>query len=278
MNNPSQNYSVLMSIYAKVKACELIRSINSMLQQTVPPSEIVIVKDGVVSGEVLEVLDGYGKEYGGLFKVIGYEQGRGLWYALDYGIQACSFDLIARMDSDDYSLPERIEKELDAFEVDPSLDCVGTRVVEFEGDIENPVSLVELPSEHDDILRFGRLRCPYRHPTLLYRKEAVIAAGGYQEMPFFEDFDLFLRMAKNGARFRNIEAPLVYMGTDSDFFRRRGEFSYLKKMIHFRSCCLKRGDISVSEFARAAIPHAIVTIVPNAIRAMFYKKLLRKRV
>lgn len=271
-----QKYSVLMSVYKKTTPSELVRSIESMLQQTVKPAEIVIVEDGPITNEVSRVLSEYEAAYPGLFKIGGYTEGKGLWYALRYGMNACTFELIARMDSDDYAHPDRIERELRAFADDPSLGCVGTNVVEFEGDPDNPVALVELPSVHEEIIRFGRRRCPYRHSTLLYRKSAVVDAGGYQEMPLFEDYDLFLRMARSGVKFRNINEPLMYMATDNDFFMRRGQPDYLRKMLRFRRECLRRGDIRIWDYIVVSVPHIITILAPNRVRRFIYQSFLRK--
>lgn len=265
-----------MSVYEKAEASDLSRSLECMLKQTIPPSEIVIVKDGLLPESLEEVLGRYSHDHSDVMKVVGYRDNRGLWFALRLGLSECSNELVARMDSDDFALPDRIEKEIMIMEEDPSIDCVGTNVIEFEGSPENHVSLVDLPGEHEEIVRFGKRRCPFRHPTLLYRKSVVQKAGGYQEMPLFEDYDLFTRMARIGARFCNIQEPLVLMGVNNDFFQRRGDVSYLKKMIHFRRTCLARGDITWFQYLTSVVPHAIVCLMPNAVRAAVYRNFLRK--
>lgn len=249
-----------------------------MFSQTIPPSEVVIVKDGTLPEALETVLANYECDYPNVMKIVGYPHNRGLWYALDLGLGECSNELVARMDSDDYAEPCRIEEELAVMRRDPSIDCVGTSVVEFEGSIDNRVSLVDLPSKHDDILRFGKRRCPFRHSSLLYKKSTVQRAGGYREMPLFEDYDLFMRMVKTGAKFYNIPKPLVFMGVNSDFFQRRGDVEYLKKMIRFRNTCLKRKDINRFEYLTSVVPHAVVCLMPNGLRTAVYKNLLRKDV
>ena len=182
MSCDNGSYSFLMSIYEKTKASELSRSIDCMLGQTVPPSEIVIVKDGGLPPALDKLLADYALKHPNVMKIVGYPSNQGLWYALRMGLGECSNELVARMDSDDYSCPDRIEQELAVMRNDPSIDCVGTNVIEFEGSLDNQVSLVDLPSNHEDILRFGKRRCPFRHPTLLYKKSVVLQSGGYQEI------------------------------------------------------------------------------------------------
>lgn len=278
MSCDNGSYSFLMSIYEKTKASELSRSIDCMLGQTVPPSEIVIVKDGGLPPALDKLLADYALKHPNVMKIVGYPSNQGLWYALRMGLGECSNELVARMDSDDYSCPDRIEQELAVMRNDPSIDCVGTNVIEFEGSLDNQVSLVDLPSNHEDILRFGKRRCPFRHPTLLYKKSVVLQSGGYQEMPLFEDYDLYMRMVSAGAKFQNIAEPLVFVGVDRSFFQRRGDPSYLKKMVYFRTTCLKRRDINAFEYTTSIIPHAIVCLLPNRLREFAYKTFLRAEV
>lgn len=275
MSCDNDSYSFLMSIYEKTKASELSRSIDCMLGQTVRPSEIVIVRDGSLPPALDKILADYVLKYPNVMKITGYPSNQGLWYALRMGLDECSNELVARMDSDDYSYQNRIEKELAVMRNDPSIDCVGTNVIEFEGSLDNQVSLVDLPSNHEDILHFGKRRCPFRHPTLLYKKSVVLQSGGYREMPLFEDYDLYMRMVSAGAKFQNIAEPLVFVGVDRSFFQRRGDLSYLKKMVHFRTTCLKRGDINAFEYITSIVPHAIVCLLPNRLRTLAYRAFLR---
>ena len=273
----SNKYSCLISLYAKEKTEYLTKSLECVIGQTVPPEEIVIVKDGELTDELEETLSSYARQNPGLFTFIAYKENRGLWYALSQGVPACRNELIMRMDVDDWSAPNRAEKELRILADHPEIGCVGTRVIEFEGDIDHPISLVDLPEKHGDIVAFGKTRCPFRHPSLMYRKSVILAAGNYQKMPLFEDYDLYMRLASSGCKFYNIQEPLVYMRASSDFYARRGSYSYMRKMLHFRGTCLKRGDISLSEYVTSAVPHAIVCLMPNSLRELVYRHFLRKK-
>lgn len=269
-------YSVLISVYAKESPQYLRESLDSILAQTAGPEQIVVVKDGLLTAELNKVLDSFVAGRRSLFTIVGYPQNRGLWFALDEGVHACRNELVMRMDADDYSIPERAEEQLKAFKNHPDLGCVGSVVTEFVGDVSHPIAFVSLPEEHSDILRFGRKRCPYRHPALMYRKSAVEKAGGYQEMPFFEDYDLFMRLASSGCRFYNIQKTLVYMRTTPEFYARRGGIAYTRNMMRFENTCLKRGFITLGEWLATAIPHAVVCLMPNLMRTFVYTRFLRK--
>lgn len=271
------SYSVLISIYLKERPEYLEQSLRCVLNQTVPPNEIVIVKDGPLTEALENILNKFSREYQNLFNIISYEQNMGLWYALSVGVPACKNELIMRMDVDDWMFTNRAEKQLCVFRDHPEYGCVGTLVTEFEGDIDNPIALVELPETQKDILSYGKKRCPFRHPTLMFKKSVVMAAGNYQEMPFFEDYDLYMRLASTGCIFYNIQESLVYVRTSPDFYARRGNRSYLHMMLHFKKTCLERGDYSFIEFLACTVPHVIVCLIPNNLRAFVYKHLLRAK-
>lgn len=103
-------FSVLMSIYAKESPEFFSQALDSLAEQTVPADEIVIVKDGTVSSELESVLAQYAAKLP--LKVVGYEQNRGLGYALAFGLQHCRYDWVARMDSDDIADKFRFEKQI----------------------------------------------------------------------------------------------------------------------------------------------------------------------
>lgn len=187
-------YTVLMSVYIKEKAEYLKLSIQSMLDQTVPPDEFILVKDGPLTMELDAVVDYYNQKYPGLFTIISNETNLGLGPALAKGIVTSRNELIARMDSDDISEKTRCEKQLLAFEKNTDLEMVGSFEAEFIGEKDNVVSIHRVPETHSDIAKFMRRRCAILHPTVMYKKGAVIRSGNYHSVPLYEDYDLFARM------------------------------------------------------------------------------------
>jgi len=272
-----EKYSVLMSIYYKEKKEPLMYSIESMLNQTVFPDEIVLVEDGPLTDELYEVIDYFDKKYVGLFKIVKLEKNVGLGLALQRGILECRNELIARMDSDDYSVPDRMEKQLKKYHDEPDLGMIGTNVDEFIETIDNVVCHVILPEKQDKIYKFSKRRCPMRHPTLLYKKSEVLKAGNYRNFYLFEDYDLYVRMLRSGCKCYNIQEPLVYVRTDKEFYKRRGGIKYVKTILKFKNEQLKIGYFSVSDWIISTIPHIIVCIIPNNMRDMIYKNFLRKK-
>lgn len=273
----NRKYSVLMSVYYKENPQWFCESIKSMINQTVFPDEFVLVKDGKLTDELDAVIDKYLKKYPKLFKIISLENNVGLGLALAIGIENCTNEFIARMDSDDYSVPNRIEEQFKIFENDNSYDLVGSNVDEFQDNIDNVVSKCILPEKHHSIERFSKKRCPFRHPSLLYKKSAVMRAGNYRNYPYCEDYDLYIRMICSGAKCYNIQNVLVYMRVSYDFYKRRGGIKYLTHIMRFKNEQLKTGYYTFSDYIKTSLPHIVVSLMPNTIRDYIYVNLLRKK-
>lgn len=190
----NSKYTVLMSVYYKEKPEYLSLSIESMLNQTVKPDEFIIVKDGPLTTELDEVINNFVTAYPKTFNIIVNETNLGLGPALAKGIENSKNELIARMDSDDYVVSTRCERQLEKFREDPKLGMVGSYEAEFVDDIDNVISIHRVPSENDEIERFMHRRCSVLHPTVMYKKSAVLKSGNYQSVLLYEDYDLFARM------------------------------------------------------------------------------------
>ena len=270
-------YSVLLPVYIKDNPEWLKTAIDSMLEQTLPPAEVVIVRDGPITDELTVVLSQYDKENPELFKIVGFEENKGVGLASRYGVQNCSFDYIARMDADDYCLPERIEKQMELFAENDKLGAVGCLVEEFIGEPENIISRVALPEKHSDIIKFAKKRCPIRHSALLIKKEALISCGNYSDIRFGEDYDIAVKLIMQGYRLYNIQKVYVYMRTTPDFFKRRGGLKYLKSIYRLKNNFKKIGFYSGFDFIRSFTPHAAVCLMPNFLRGFIYKKFLRQK-
>lgn len=166
-------------------------------------------------------------------KVLSLVTNRGLGKALNEGLKYCSHELVARMDTDDIAMPERFEKQLAVFKKYPDIDVVGAWINEFEDNVSNIKSVRKLPELPDDIRQFAKRRNPINHPVVMFRKSAVLAAGGYRHFPLFEDYYLWIRMLMNGAKFYNIQESLLYFRFSSEMFKRRGGWKYMINELHF---------------------------------------------
>ena len=267
-----------MSVYTKERPEWLQSSIESMLKQTIKPNEFVLVEDGPLTEELDDVIEKFTTKNKKLFNIIKLKKNVGLGPALKIGIENCHNELIARMDSDDHSIPTRIEKQLKVLEKNPELDIIGSTVNEFEDNVKNIISYVTLPEKHNDIVKFAKKRCPFRHPSLLYKKSAVMNAGNYRDYHLCEDYDLYARMLQHGSKCYNIQQPLTHMRVDKNFYQRRGGIKYLKSIMKFKKEQLQIGFITKKDFIISGISHACVCLLPNQLRSLIYRKILRKRI
>lgn len=277
MKRKYPRYSVLMSVYFKENPEWLDYSIDSMMKQTVIPDEFVLVEDGPLTNKLEEVIDKYVKQYPKIFNIIKLEKNKGLGLALKLGIEKCKNEWIARMDSDDYSVPTRIEKQFEMYKKYPHLELIGSNVEEFNGDISNVICHVILPESHDEIYSFSKKRCPFRHPSILYKKSAVMNANNYRDFYLCEDYDLYVRMLTLGCKCYNIQEPLVYMRVGEDFYKRRGGWKYMVTILKFKNEQLRTGYFSLFDYLKSTIPHIIVCLIPNLLRDWVYRNLLRKK-
>lgn len=266
-----------MSVYYKEKPEWLDYSIESMFKQTIMPDEFVLIEDGPLTEELNVVVEKWEKKYKKIFNIVKLEKNGGLGPALERGILECKNEYIARMDSDDYSIPTRIEEEFAIFEKYPELGLVGSNVEEFENDIESVNCSVILPEKQDEIIKFSKKRCPFRHPTLLYKKSEILKAGNYREFYLCEDYDLYVRMLRNNCKCYNIQKPLVFMRIGKDFYKRRGGIRYMNTILKFKNEQLKNRYFSLLDYLKSTIPHIIVCLLPNSMRDWVYRNLLRKK-
>lgn len=269
-----------MSVYYKEQPQNLEKSIQSMIDQTVKSDEFIIVKDGPLTNELNDVINRFVTKYPGLFTIIANETNLGLGPALRKGVEISRNELIARMDSDDYAVPERCEKQLRLFKNDTELGAVGSFEAEFINSIDNVVSIHKVPETNEEIVNFMRRRCAVLHPTILFKKKEVIRSGNYQKTSFYavyEDYDLFSRMIFDAhVKCYNIQEALYYIRTSEDFYERRGGIPYAKTVLRFKWHLLKKRNISFVDFCISGFGQAFVCILPNKLRKVFYIKFLRK--
>ena len=184
--------------------------------------------------------------------------------------------MISRMDSDDYSLPERCEKQVLAFEADPSLDIIGCPVQEFIGSIDNIVGERKVPLTNEDIYRFAKKRDPFNHPTVMYKKSAVLKAGGYSDYRKNQDTDLWIKMLSNRVRCKNLEEPLVRFRFDEETFKNRKSWLNTKILIKIRYKAWRSGFNSLGEFLIITAAQMGMYVMPVGFQKFLYKKILRR--
>ena len=266
-----------MSVYIKETKENFKECMDSLLAQTAMPTEIVVVKDGPISQALEASLREYQRDYPNVIRVVGYEENRGLGYALAYGVKACKYELIARMDTDDIARNDRFEKQLAEFEADEELMICGSHIVEFVKDKAVVKDRRCVPLEDQEIRRKGRLRDPFNHMTVMLRKSMVLKAGNYESCLFMEDSVLWAKMLQlPSGRVKNTDDYLVYVRADENMIKRRGGLWYLKHYIVGRKRMKELGYIGATPYYFSVFVQFIVAIMPLKLRNIVFMKFLRK--
>jgi len=264
-----------MSIYIKEKAEYFDQCMKSMVAQTILPGEIVIVKDGEITQELEIVIKKYQRKYPDLIKIVPLPKNRGLGPALAEGILHCTYELIARMDTDDIARKDRFEKQLLEFEKDAELDICGSHIKEFSTNPKNILARRKVPLSHGEIIKYQKQRSAFNHMTVMYKKSVVLRAGNYQDAPLMEDDLLWVCMIQTGAKCKNINEYLVYARTGYAMIKRRGGYGYLKKYREGRKRILETGYISYWDYYKTILVQTLVALVPIKMRRFIFIKLLR---
>lgn len=248
---------------------------SSTFDQTRPPAEVVLVQDGPVPDELAAAIAEIVASSPVPIKHLALEDNIGLGPALDAGLAASSHEIVARMDADDVSVPERFERQLPLIEA--GADIVGSGLTEFGEDVDDVVGRRTPPTDPEEIRRVIRFRDPFNHPTVVYRRSAVLAAGGYTDMALLEDYLLFTRMVEGGAVPANVADPLVNYRVGAGAYARRGGKDLLRSELRLQRRFRQLGITSRTEFARNVAVRGGYRLVPEGVRKVAYRRLLANR-
>lgn len=273
------SFSVAMSVYGKDNPEWFGTALASLVNQTVKPDEIVLVVDGPITYEIQNVIDEYADIFAGLgthLVVIRFEMNQGLGNALRAAIDKCSNELIVRMDSDDICVEDRFEQQLKYMTEHTETDIVGGNIAEFIDEPSNVVACRNVPESDDGIKEYMKRRCPFNHVSVMYKKSAVVAAGGYIDIYWNEDYYLWIRMMKQGCIMANSGTILVYVRVGKDMYKRRGGKKYFKSEHFLQKYMMDNKMIKFSTYLMNCTKRLIVQVfLPNNIRGWVFRKFAR---
>jgi glycosyltransferase involved in cell wall biosynthesis len=266
-------FSVLLPVWAGDRVDLLRASFRSVvIDQSRRPDDVVIVRDGPVPADMDRCLEELRASSPVRVTLILLDTNLGLGPALDAGLSACAHDVVARMDADDIAMRHRFRTQIPLM---TDADIVGAGLVEFSEDISHVVGRRIPPIGQHAIMLYARLHDPFNHPTVVYRRSAVLAAGGYGDLPLMEDYWLFARMLANGARAANLTEPLVYYRVDVDAYRRRGGSRLLRSELELQRRMRDEALISGFEYARNVTIRGSYRLIPWWVRRGLYRGLVQ---
>lgn len=275
-DNEDFAYSFLMTVYKNTKLEYLQESMSSLLAQTLPAEQIVIVCDGPVSIETEEYLSNCSQGRPDLFTIVKLPENKGLGLALREGTKYCRNELIARMDDDDYCMPDRAEKQIDFLKNHPEVGVLGGNMEEFVGSIDNVVACRQVPQTHRDICRYQKRRSPFNHICVMIKKTELLRAGGYKDWHFNEDSYLWARMYLAGCQFANLPDVLCKARVGKEMYARRGGYKYYKSERDLYRFLYDNDMIDFFEYLEAkTIRFVVQGLMPNRVRQWFFKTFAR---
>lgn len=272
-------FSVLLSVYIKESGNNLDLALESIFNQTLLPNEVVLVQDGPLTKELERVITKYKDLYPSIMKTLPLAENKGLGNALRIGAEACLYDIIARMDTDDVARSERFEKQLAFLDKHPEIGAIGSNIEEFN---EVPGDLKRFkinPESHEALIAQITLKSPFNHPSMMMRKKALMKAGNYNgDILLFEDYSLFLRMWKAGVKFHNMQEVLLdfRVGSGIETVKRRSGKHYIEKEKKFLAYAKSIGAFSDSEIMKYKLIKFPIRMMPPKVVLFIYNTFLRK--
>lgn len=263
------NFSVLMPVYFKASPAELKVALASIWdEQTLKPSEIVIVKDGPLTEDLDDAIQVFSDR--APVKLIALDHNVGLGTALRAGVEACHYEYIARMDSDDISVPERFQKQITFLEKNPEYSICGSMVDEFEIDPSQIHARRIVPENDIEMHRFVKFRNPFNHMTVIFKKESILQVGNYQHLLGYEDYWLWARCLAAGYHGKNLPESLVKVRSGRNFLMRRRGLSLLRSEVKIATNLHKIGLLTSIEMVRNILLRGGIRLLPIPCIKMIY--------
>ena len=269
-------FSVLLPVYFRDRSDHLRRAFaSSVTDQTLRPDEVVVVCDGPLGARLQEAVEEVCADSPVPLRRVTLPRNVGLGPALNAGLAACTHDVVARMDADDVSLPQRFARQLPV--IDQGADIVGSALLEFDEDEDDIVGVRTPPLTEPEITSWSRFHQPFNHPTVVFRKSLVQAVGGYEDVPLLEDYWLFARLIARGARVANVPEPLVKYRVGEGAFSRRGGLPMLRSELRLQHLLYDSGFTTRRQYARNLVVRGGYRLVPEAVRRHAYRSLIAGR-
>jgi glycosyltransferase involved in cell wall biosynthesis len=266
---------VLMSVYGLEHSDNLDQCLDSIVNQTHVPQKIVLVKDGPLSESLDAVIDRYAGRYD-LFKIVALAENRGLVHALNTGLQYCDCEYTFRMDSDDLSLPNRFETQLQFMQKHPEIGVLSSAMYEFDDDPDQPQYVKTVAANHEAIVKQFPWRNPINHAACCYRTELIRNAGGYPDLLYLEDYYLWSILLCRGIRFHNLTEPLYLCRFNRATLSRRGGWINFRNECSLRWFLYRNHKSSAALLLASIVLQVILRFAPISLRNLLWNTIRRR--
>ena len=274
MHLRSGKFTILMSVYHQDNYKFLNAAFESIENNTLLPDEIVLVEDGPLSKDLTETINHWEKKLN--FKIVKLKKNVGLGKALNAGLELCNNELVIRADADDINRTTRFERQVDFMFKNPEVGISSAWIQEFE---EMPCDrgFVRKVPAKEGLNHFSKRYCPFNHPAVIFRKSLILRHGGYGNEFLYEDYALWMKLLHSNVIGDNLQEVLVDMRFTDQTYSRRGGFKYFLSEIKNQYLFFKRDYINFSDFFINVASRSFVRLIPNEIRKIIYKYILRKK-
>lgn len=270
-------FSALILVYNKEKPEYFYEALNSLIKQTRKPSEIVIVKDGKLTEELENVITKFLNEDKGVkIKIVPLDENIGSGGASAIGIKECSYEYIARLDSDDIAKENRFELQTEMFEKEPKFDIVSGYIEEFSENAKEKTHIRKVPVTGDEIRQYIKYKSPFNHPAVMYKKSSIIRIGNYNALRKMEDYDLWIRAVKNNLNCYNIPEILTRVRIGNNTYKKRGGIKYICTIVNIQNKLKDNDMITIKEEMKNIFFRTVVALMPWKLRRCVYWKFLRE--
>lgn len=264
-------FSLLLSVYKNENPKYLAQALTSIWdEQILKPAQIVMVKDGPLTPELDDEINHWQLRLGDIFTLVSLPENLGLGAALNIGLKACKYDLVARMDTDDVALAERFLKQVTFMNEHPEIAASSAILEEWDEALRIKQGIRILPTTPQDVLKFAKRRSPLSHPLVIYRKNIICEVGGYPALRKAQDHALWSLLLSKGYHLANLPDVLLKMRTGNQLLGRRGwayfkqEYQVLKyqKEIDF----ISKKDFIINSFLKCGL-----RLSPTVVKRWVYK-------
>lgn len=268
------SFSVLMSVYCDDNPVHFNAALESItFSQTKAPGEIILVVDGPIGDELKHVIKNFDYD----LNVVWLKKNVGLGNALSQGLEYCQYNLVARMDSDDISVPERFELQLNKFNGDPDLDVLGGQIIEFSGEVNNVLGRRIVPLSNEMIRKRSVYRNPMNHMSVMFRRDKVLSVGGYKDMFYYEDYYLWLRLIAKNSKFENLDVPLIFARAGNDLLSRRKGLKNAVNELNFYKRIAYEGLLNPLISIPLGLIRSFLRLLPGFVFLKLYSNFLRQK-